>query len=594
MIIFSYLVLLSIVAKATSTSEFVPFDKSRLAPSSYFEQFDYKDLANSPWKPSQARKFDEERNEVVYFNGKWAIESSTKNVGYINDKGLVLKSKAKHHAISAKLPQPFNNTDNDLVLQYEIKLQNGLECGGTYIKLLDLQDDYSDFSSATPYQVMFGPDKCGSNNKIHFIIRRENPFNTSHVEEKHLGAAPMSKTGDLSTLYTLILKKNQDFEIRVNGEVAKAGNLIKSPHLMKPALNPPKEIEDPNDTMPSDWDMRVYIRDPNVQRPDDYDIKHGFPTILDPNAVKPDDWDESEPLFIPDPAAKKPEQWNDEEDGEWLAPEIYNPRCKELSGCGEWAPPMIANPQYVGPWIHPKIKNPNYKGEWKPRMIPNPEYYDDNKPSNLNQLVGGLGFELWSMNNDILFDNIYLGHSVKEAEMIGNETFKVKFDLEYANKQATKEKIKNEPVAPPAHFDDLLFGENVSTISSFVLFVKLFALKQYLDIKDTYFEFLRDPIHVITNRPFKFVLYCALFVFAFTIVCGVGSVLLFLISSGGGASHTYEVEEKVTKPSEQAIQSRIETLSDDEYEDEEVIVNVSDAHSSGINGSAGSPVKRKV
>ena len=40
------------------------------------------------------------------------------------DNGLVLKSKAKHAAISASLDR-----------QYDVSLQNGQECGGAYIKL---------------------------------------------------------------------------------------------------------------------------------------------------------------------------------------------------------------------------------------------------------------------------------------------------------------------------------------------------------------------------------------------------------------------------------------------------------------------------
>ena len=39
------------------------------------------------------------------------------------DKGLVLKDKAAHHAISAKFPKKIDNKGKDLVVQYEVKLQ---------------------------------------------------------------------------------------------------------------------------------------------------------------------------------------------------------------------------------------------------------------------------------------------------------------------------------------------------------------------------------------------------------------------------------------------------------------------------------------
>ena len=45
---------------------------------------------------------------------------------------------------------------------------DGLECGGAYMKLL--QDNKKlhaeEFSNASPYVIMFGPDKCGATNKV--------------------------------------------------------------------------------------------------------------------------------------------------------------------------------------------------------------------------------------------------------------------------------------------------------------------------------------------------------------------------------------------------------------------------------------------
>jgi calnexin len=39
------------------------------------------------------------------------------------DKGLVVKDKAAHHAISAKFAKPINPKNKPLVVQYEVKLQ---------------------------------------------------------------------------------------------------------------------------------------------------------------------------------------------------------------------------------------------------------------------------------------------------------------------------------------------------------------------------------------------------------------------------------------------------------------------------------------
>ena len=57
----------------------------------------------------------------------------------------------------------------------------------------------------------------------------------------------MARTNELTNLYTLIIKSNQDFEIRVNGQVAKTGNLYKNQKLFNPPFEPPKEIPDVDD-----------------------------------------------------------------------------------------------------------------------------------------------------------------------------------------------------------------------------------------------------------------------------------------------------------------------------------------------------------
>jgi hypothetical protein len=43
---------------------------------------------------------------------------------------------------------------------------------------------------------------------------------------------------------------------------------------------------------------------------------------------------------------------------------------------------------------------------------------------------GGVGIELWTMTEDILFDNIYVGHSTEDAEGLRAETWGVKHALE--------------------------------------------------------------------------------------------------------------------------------------------------------------------
>lgn len=402
----------------------------------FFEQF--QDGAEERWKASNAVKAGTD-GEFSYV-GEWKIEEPSVFPGFKGDKGLVVKSPASHHAISTVFDEPFDNTGKTLVLQYEVKLQNSLECGGAYVKLLSETDNLrsEEFSNESPYQVMFGPDKCGSTNKVHFIIRRKNPI-TGEYEEKHLKNPAPARLNKSSNLYTLIIKETQDFEIRINGKVVRAGNLL-SEGTMNPSVNPPTEIDDLSDEKPEDWVDDVTIPDPEqATKPEDWDESEPL-KIPDPEAVKPEDWDEDALEFIPDPDAEVPEDWDEEEDGEFVAPEIPNPEC-ELHGCGPWEAPLISNPKYKGKWVQPKIANPDYIGEWKPRKIANPDYFEDKTPSDLEP-IGGIGFEIWTMQKDILFDNIYLGHSIEEAETIGNNTFAPKLQIEQKAEDAKIEEAK--------------------------------------------------------------------------------------------------------------------------------------------------------
>jgi calnexin len=326
-------------------------------------------------------------------------------------------------------------------VQYEVKPQNSLVCGGAYLKLLQENKKLhqEEFSNATPYVIMFGPDKCGATNKVHFIFRHKNP-KTGEYEEKHLKTPPVARTNKVTSLYTLIVKPDQTFEILINGESVKEGSLLED---FNPPVNPEKEIDDPKDKKPADWVDEVQIPDPEATKPEDWDEEAPY-EIVDEEAEQPEDWLEDEPTSIPDPEAEKPEDWDDEEDGDWVAPTVPNPKCADVSGCGEWTRPLKKNPEYKGKWSAPLIDNPAYKGVWAPRKIANPAYFEDKTPANLEPM-GAIGFEIWTMQNDILFDNIYIGHSVEDAEALRKETFDVKHPIEEAEEEASKPKTEDKP-----------------------------------------------------------------------------------------------------------------------------------------------------
>lgn len=380
------------------------------------------------------------------FDGRWIVSQKdeyqgvwkhSKSEGH-EDHGLLVSEKARKYAIVKELDQPLSLKDGTVVLQYEVRLQNGLECGGAYLKYLRPQEAgwiAKEFDNEAPYSIMFGPDKCGATNKVHFILKHKNPKSGEYVEH-HLKSPPSVPSDKLTHIYTAILKPDNELRILIDGEEKKKANFL-SPDDFEPPLIPDKTIPDPDDKKPEDWDERAKIPDPDAVKPDDWDEDAPM-EIEDEEAVKPEGWLDDEPEEIDDPEATKPEDWDDEEDGEWEAPKIDNPKCEAAPGCGEWKRPMKRNPAYKGKWSAPFIDNPNYKGIWKPRQIPNPNYFELDKPD--FEPIAAVGIEIWTMQDGILFDNILIAKDEKVATTYQLTAWKPKYDVE-------KEKQKAEEAA---------------------------------------------------------------------------------------------------------------------------------------------------
>ncbi|OAL31329.1 hypothetical protein AYO20_08239 [Fonsecaea nubica] len=515
----------------------------------FLEQF--TDDWDTRWTPSHAKKQDSKSDEDWAYVGEWAVEEPTVLPGIVGDKGLVVKNAAAHHAISAKFPSVINNKGKTLVVQYEVKLQNGLECGGAYMKLLRENKELhaEEFSNASPYVIMFGPDKCGATNKVHFIFQHKNP-KTGEYEEKHLKSPPQAKTGKLTTLYTLIVKPDNTFEMLIDNASAKNGSLLDD---FSPAVNPPKEIDDPKDKKPDDWVEQARIPDPEAVKPEEWDEDQPY-EVVDEEAEKPDDWLEDEPATIPDPEAEKPEDWDDEEDGDWIPPQVPNPKCDEVSGCGKWEPPMKKNPLYKGKWTAPFIENPAYKGPWAPRKIPNPDYFEDKTPSNFEP-IGAIGFEIWTMQSDITFDNIYIGHSIEDANAFRAETYDVKRPIEEAEDAKSRPKPEDIPKSP----SDLKFMDDPVTF-----------IKEKLDLFITLAK--KDPVEAIKFMP--------------DVAGGIGGALALLIAiivglSSMGGSPPVPSKEDVKKAAQKAKDTATEVKE-----------KVQDAAASGAEATKNEASKR--
>ncbi|XP_016101558.1 calreticulin-like isoform X4 [Sinocyclocheilus grahami] len=326
----------------------------------YFkEQF----LDGDGWKS----RWVESKHKSDY--GQWKLTSG-KFYGDVElDKGLQTSQDARFYALSSRFDS-FSNEGKPLVIQFTVKHEQKIDCGGGYVKIFPADLDQTDIHGESQYYIMFGPDICGySTKKVHVIF---NYKGKNHLIKKDIKC----KDDELTHLYTLILRPDQTYEVKIDNEKVESGSLEEDWDLL-----PPKTIKDPEAKKPEDWDDRAKIDNPEE--------------------TKPEDWDK--PENIPDSDAKKPDDWDEDMDGEWEPAMIPNPEYK-----GEWKPKQIDNPNYKGTWIHPETDNPEY--------TPDDSIYKfDN--------VGVLGLDLWQVKAGTIFDNFLITDDVEEAEQFGTETW---------------------------------------------------------------------------------------------------------------------------------------------------------------------------
>lgn len=346
-------------------------------------------------------------NAKVYFHeefnslDKWVQSTKKADYGaavlssgdFYGDKainqGLKTSQDAKFYAISTELPTPVTNDGKDLVVSLSVKHEQGLDCGGGYAKFTPKMDG-KDFDGDSKYLLMFGPDQCGYNKRVHIIFN----YNGQNLLWKKEPKYPDDK---YTHVYTLRVSPDNKYELYIDQELKESGSLEADWDFLKP-----KEINDPSDKKPADWVDNAQLDDPEDK--------------------KPEDWD-AEPATIADPAAKKPEDWDDEEDGAWEAPQVPNPKSK-------------------GPWRAKKIPNPAYKGEWAPRKIPNPDYKPDDKLYLLREPMANVGIDVWQVKSGSIFDNIIIGDSLDEVNAIVDKTWKATKDAEKAADEAKKDAEK--------------------------------------------------------------------------------------------------------------------------------------------------------
>jgi len=341
----------------------------------YFEDRFDKDDWESRWVQSTHK--GAEAGKFVWTAGKFYGDAE-------KDKGIQTSQDAKFYALSSEF-KPASTQEKPLVVQFTVKHEQNIDCGGGYAKLFDCSLDQTDMHGESPYKIMFGPDICGpGTKKVHVIF--------NYKEENHLIKKEIRCKDDVFThLYTLILQPDGTYEVLIDNESAQKGSLDEDWDFL-----PPKMIKDPEASKPEDWDDRAKIDDPEDS--------------------KPEDWDQ--PEHIADPDATKPEDWDDEMDGEWEPPMVDNPEFK-----GDWKAPMMKNPAYKGKWVHPEIDNPDYAADSEIYA------YDD---------FGRIGLDLWQVKSGTIFSNFLITDELEVADAQAKELLKL-IEEESATKKAEEE-----------------------------------------------------------------------------------------------------------------------------------------------------------
>jgi len=270
-----------------------------------------------------------------------------------------------------------------MVIQFAVKHQQNIDCGGGYVKVLPGGFDASAFSGDSAYNIMFGPDICGPSHKIvHFILNKKGE---NRLIKKNVAA----ESDEYTHSYTAVLNADNTYAIYVDGEKKQDGSIEDDWSILAP-----KQINDPKQSKPADW-----VDDPMMDDPTDH---------------KPADWD-AIPAEVADPEAKKPEDWDEELDGKWEAPKIPNPDYK-----GPWRAKRINNPAYKGAWVHPQIANPDYHADSELYL------FDSN---------AGIGIELWQVKAGSIFDSFLVTDDL-DAALAAAKPINARREAEKAAKSA--------------------------------------------------------------------------------------------------------------------------------------------------------------
>ncbi|KAG0276020.1 hypothetical protein BGZ95_008119, partial [Linnemannia exigua] len=174
--------------------------------------------------------------------GKFALSSGTFQADKETAQGLQTTEDHRFYSISTPFTSVVDNSKEDLIVQYTVKQEVNQECGGSYLKLLPEGFDAAKFDGDSEYAIMFGPDVCGPDNRVHIIFN----YNGKNLLSKKQYPVPKdSKTH----IYRLTVHPDQKFSLLIDGDVKEDKVAIESNW----DVYVPRTIPNPEETKPADW-----------------------------------------------------------------------------------------------------------------------------------------------------------------------------------------------------------------------------------------------------------------------------------------------------------------------------------------------------
>jgi calreticulin len=146
------------------------------------------------------------------------------------DAGIKTSEDAKFYGLAAPFDS-FSNEGKKMIVQFRVKHEQNIDCGGGYLKLFPSTQSVtgiSDGDEKAPYNLMFGPDICGpGTRKVHVI------FNYNG-ENKLTKASISPKTDEESHLYTLTISPDNTYQVDIDGEKEHSGSLYEDFDFLAP------------------------------------------------------------------------------------------------------------------------------------------------------------------------------------------------------------------------------------------------------------------------------------------------------------------------------------------------------------------------